>query len=108
MILDLIDIKETDEEKKEKEDDIAIIGIGMELPFSKNLEELWVHLACGDDLITSISEMRKKDILDYQESIGKKDFRAKNQKLPSDIAKYYKRIKIGISNNKNIYNLLSI
>ncbi len=67
MLLDFIDVKEID--KHDKNSDIAIIGIGINLPFSKDLNEFWNHIANGDDLISRISELRRKDILDFQEYI---------------------------------------
>jgi len=36
-------------------DNIAIIGIAGRYPDASNLDELWQHLTCGDDLITEVS-----------------------------------------------------
>ncbi|MGG3526864.1 hypothetical protein COM13_18955 [Bacillus pseudomycoides] len=51
--------------------DIAIIGIGLNLPQSKDSTEFWLNLRKGMDFVRSIPPNRKKDIINYYKKIGK-------------------------------------
>lgn len=46
--------------------DIAIIGIGLQMPLSNDVSAFWKHLEDGKDFIGAIPEPRKDKFLDYE------------------------------------------
>ncbi|MCK4258242.1 MAG: SDR family NAD(P)-dependent oxidoreductase [Halanaerobiales bacterium] len=49
----------------EKNNDIAVIGMAVEMPLAKDIREYWKNLKNGVDHISSFPESRRKDINDY-------------------------------------------
>lgn len=56
--------------KADKFDDIAIVGIGINLPGAEELYQLWENLQDGKELVKELDGQRKEDILSYLNHCG--------------------------------------
>ncbi len=56
-------------EPKDKEADIAIVGISVNLPTGENLDDFWNSIIKGEDVVKDLSSVRKNDLLNYLEKV---------------------------------------
>lgn len=54
---------------EDKNEDIAIIGMGAKFPDANNIDDYWNNLKEGKNLIGGIPETRKKDVLDMASKV---------------------------------------